>query len=491
MGMGGMGGMGGTGGTGGTGTSMGSGLALSGLPSGPGGPLLPASAAPGPSAGDGSMPPPGTFAPFTTVPLGRTHVVIERFLAEGGFAHVYLVQVADTQQRAVLKRIVCPEESDLDEQRIEADVHRRVSGHKNIVRFIDSSITPLRTGGYEILILMEYCEGGHLVDFLNTRLESRLSEDEILRVFSDVCEAVVHMHEMQPAHIHRDIKIENVLIAGNGTCKLCDFGSCTTRVVPANAQLTSQDIRRLEDEISKFTTLQYRAPEMCDLYQKRGLCEKVDTWAMGILLFKLCYFTTPFEDGGKLAILNARYNLPSFPVYSQRLKSLINSLLEVDVPKRFNIFQAYAVVCELRGVTYNLKTPPLPSKNERALNDQDPSRPVGQFASGKDGSASFGNLVGSIQTIGALRQQPSSYLVGTIQQPGPVPIPPQQLGLPRAGYGPAAIPSSVIKSNPTQPVLHRQPSIKTMAPASATAAPSAAASAKTASGNPPTVVGDD
>ncbi|KAJ3361831.1 Ark1/Prk1 protein kinase Ppk29, partial [Kappamyces sp. JEL0680] len=76
----------------------------------------------------------------------------------------------------------------------------------------------------------------------------------------------------------------------NGRFKLCDFGSCTTVITPADSFLAIQEIRKLEDEIAKFTTLQYRAPEMCDLYSKRGLNEKVDIWALGVLLYKLCYY---------------------------------------------------------------------------------------------------------------------------------------------------------------------------------------------------------
>ncbi|KAI8930323.1 kinase-like domain-containing protein [Entophlyctis helioformis] len=248
-----------------------------------------------------------------------------------------------------------PDEAAMEELRVEVDYHRKLSGHKNIVRFIDSSTAMLRDGSFEVLILMDYCEGGHLVDYLNTKLDTRLNEDEVLRIFSDACEAVAHMHSFNPPIAHRDIKIENVLISSSGVCKLCDFGSCTTRVVPGGVSLGVQDIRRLEDEISKFTTLQYRAPEMCDLYQKKGLNEKVDTWALGILLYKLCYFTTPFEDGGKLAILNVRYTPPSYPQYSPKLMALISALLEGDITKRFNVFQAYAAVCEMRRIPYNLK----------------------------------------------------------------------------------------------------------------------------------------
>ena len=114
------------------------------------------------------------------------------------------------------------------------------------------------------------------------RLENRLIEDEILGIFSDICQAIIHLHSCSPPVIHRDIKIENILVSEN-IFKLCDFGSCTTQSVPAGVALSGQEIRQIENVISRVTTLQYRAPEMCDLYQKRGLSEKVDIWASEFL----------------------------------------------------------------------------------------------------------------------------------------------------------------------------------------------------------------
>ncbi|RKO84296.1 kinase-like domain-containing protein, partial [Blyttiomyces helicus] len=220
---------------------------------------------------------------------------------------------------------------------------KQLNGHKNIVTYMDSSIATLRHGGFEVFILMEYCTGGHLVEFLNTRLTSRLTEPEILTIFSDICEAVAHMHYHSPPIIHRDIKVENVLISTSPssspspfapaslasvegalpTYKLCDFGSATTRIVPSSAPMSAREILAMEEEIGRFTTLQYRAPEICDLYQKKGISEKIDIWALGILLFKLCFFTTPFEDSGKLAIINVRYTMPTYPAYSKSLLGLI------------------------------------------------------------------------------------------------------------------------------------------------------------------------
>lgn len=70
------------------------------------------------------------------------------------------------------------------------------------------------------------------------------------------------------------------MITSDGKYKLCDFGSATTEIIPPNKSLNIQEIHKLEEEIQKYTTIQYRPPEMCDLYQRRGLNEKVDTWVI-------------------------------------------------------------------------------------------------------------------------------------------------------------------------------------------------------------------
>ncbi|KAJ1562023.1 hypothetical protein HK405_000674 [Cladochytrium tenue] len=195
----------------------------------------------------------------------------------GGFAHVYIVK-SEFLEELVLKRTACPDSESAEELKNEIDVMKSLSGHKNVVKYYDSSVTELRHGGYEVLILMEYCSGGHLVDLLNSRLHSRLGEREILNIFSDVCEAVAHMH-FQPGGpiVHRDIKAENVLIASNGsTYKLCDFGSSSRRRIPPNTPLSVAETRKLEEDIDKHTTLQYRAPEICDLYQRKEWMLKAD-----------------------------------------------------------------------------------------------------------------------------------------------------------------------------------------------------------------------
>jgi len=159
---------------------------------------------------------------------------------------------------------------------------------------------------------------------MNRRLRERLSETEVLQMFVEVCEGVAHMHNSRPPLLHRDLKVENILQSSATSFKLCDFGSTTTvSRPPAN----SQEMRALEFDLNRHTTLQYRAPEMIDLPSRRPIDEKSDVWALGVLLYKLCYYTTPFEEHGPLAILNVQYKFPAYPVYSQKMTHLISESL--------------------------------------------------------------------------------------------------------------------------------------------------------------------
>lgn len=140
-------------------------------------------------------------------------------------------------------------------------------GHKHIVNLIEASAAPIPgTPGYEVFILMEYCAGGGIIDMMNTRLQNRLTEAEVLKIFADVVEAVCWMHTRSPPLMHRDLKVENILLAGPDFYKVCDFGSATT---PKRAPQSMQEIQALEAELNKTTTLQYRAPEMCDVWSRK------------------------------------------------------------------------------------------------------------------------------------------------------------------------------------------------------------------------------
>ncbi|KAF4552929.1 Serine/threonine-protein kinase ppk30-like protein [Elsinoe fawcettii] len=308
-----------------------------------------------------SSAPPGTFAPGTKVQVGSHRVVIEKYLSEGGFAHVYVVRVPTKDgkhETAVLKRVAVPDKEALANMRTEVETMKKLQGHKHIVRYFDSHASQLKGGGYEVFLLMEFCAGGGLIDFMNTRLQYRLTEPEILKIFSDVAEGVATMHYLKPPLLHRDLKVENVLISAppatspNALYKLCDFGSTAP---PRPAATNATEARLIEDDVQRHTTMQYRSPEMIDVWRKQPIDEKSDIWALGVLLYKLCYYTTPFEEVGQMAIMNAKFKFPHQPFFSQRLRGLISAMLKENPRDRPNIFRVVQEVCSIRGTPVPIK----------------------------------------------------------------------------------------------------------------------------------------
>ncbi|KAJ7084744.1 hypothetical protein C8R43DRAFT_317737 [Mycena crocata] len=305
---------------------------------------------------------PGTLVPGQSISVNKYTVQVERYLSQGGFAHVYLVRTATPVYNTthhVLKRIAVANDAMLTEVKKEVDIMRLLKGHPNIVHLIDAAWHRMPNGMYEVFILMEFCPGGGIIDMMNRRLRERLTEAEILQIFTDVCEGVAYMHNSRPALLHRDLKVENILQSTATSFKLCDFGSATT--VASRPPATTQEIRALEADLNRHTTLQYRAPEMVDPYLRRAVDEKSDVWALGVLLYKLCYYTTPFEEHGPLAILNVQYRIPPYPVYSTQMNSLIGSMLREHGNQRPSVFELLSLVHRLRGTksqfTYNIPPP--------------------------------------------------------------------------------------------------------------------------------------
>ncbi|KAI0830886.1 hypothetical protein BC628DRAFT_1531622 [Trametes gibbosa] len=305
-----------------------------------------------------AQPAQGTLIPGQSITVNKYTVVVERYLSQGGFAHVYLVRTAQPVYNTthhVLKRIAVPNEAMLSEVKKEVDIMRILKGHPNIVFLIDAAWHRLPNGTFEVFILMEFCPGGGIIDMMNRRLRERLTEAEILTIFVDVCEGLAAMHALKPPILHRDLKVENILQASATSYKLCDFGSATpVQKVPSN----TQELRMLEEELNRYTTLQYRAPEMIDVHLRRPIDEKSDVWALGVLLYKLCYYTTPFEEHTQLAILNVQYKIPPYPVYSAQMNSLIASMLKEYGTQRPSVFEILLHVHALRGTksryTYNI-----------------------------------------------------------------------------------------------------------------------------------------
>lgn len=175
------------------------------------------------------------------------------------------------------------------------------------------------------------------------RLNVGFTEPEILHIFCDITEAVSRLHQCQTPIIHRDLKVENVLQADNGDYILCDFGSATGKILNPKVH----GVSAVEEEIKKYTTLSYRAPEMVDLYSSgKSITTKSDIWALGCLLYKMCFFTLPFGES-TLAIQGGHFTIPDNSRYSKSIHQLIRYMLEPDVDRRPDICQVAEIAFKL------------------------------------------------------------------------------------------------------------------------------------------------
>lgn len=268
----------------------------------------------------------------TRVQVGAYNVTVEKALAEGGFAVVFLAKDEANNKSYALKKIMAADHESIKLTTQEIKVMEKLSSSPYIVKMFASD--KKQNGRFtEFWLLMELCPDGHIVDLMNTRLDRPFTEKEVLKIFEDCCEGMAVMHNQSPPIAHRDIKPENVLKMGD-RYKLCDFGSSSVHhVIPGENGSNRDDV---EDDIAKNTTLQYRAPEQVDLWKGKRIDEKVDIWALGVLLYKLMFFEDAFGES-TLAILGGKYKIPPGHAYSDGLLSLVKAMLDCDPDTRYNI----------------------------------------------------------------------------------------------------------------------------------------------------------
>ncbi|XP_053180730.1 AP2-associated protein kinase 1-like isoform X4 [Scomber japonicus] len=398
--------------------------------------------------------------------IGRYQVTIEEIVAEGGFAIVFLVR---THQglRCALKRMYVNNEHDLQICNLEIQIMRDLVGNKNIVGFLDSSITAVGAGDvWEVLILMDFCRGGQVVNLMNQRLQTGFTEVEVLQIFCDTCEAVARLHQCKTPIVHRDLKVENILLHDRGHYVLCDFGSATNRF--QNPQ--TEGVPVVEEEIKKYTTLSYRAPEMVNLYGGKVITTKADIWAMGCLLYKLCYFTLPFGES-QVAICDGSFTIPDNSRYSQDMHCLIRYMLEPDPDMRPDIYQVSYLAFKLTR-----RECPVPNVNNSSIPAKlpEPIRASEAVAKKSQTKARLTDPVPTTETSIAPRQRPKAGQAQPQPISGILPIQPAMTprkrpnvapGTPQSiGVGASVPPSAAAAVQPAQQAVQQPAQTTNMQP---------------------------
>jgi len=222
--------------------------------------------------------------------------------------------------------LLCDEAPTRDEVQNEINLLCELRGGQNIIELYDVYVTS--TCIFLVFELMK-CE---LFDHLNNVI--RLDERQAKKIMRKILLAVQNLHENEI--IHRDIKLENVLIDDNFNVKLTDFGFACK--VPKDSKLRSL-----------YGTQVYMAPEVlkcgCDR-NSPGYSFPADIWSCGVLMAILLTGSSPFYHRREIvmlrSIMEARYSMegPDWAGISKNAKILIKQMLTLDQSKRITAQEA-------------------------------------------------------------------------------------------------------------------------------------------------------
>ena len=212
--------------------------------------------------------------------------VIDRPIARGGMSTVY--RCLDTRlDREVAAKVMDARYLDddvfLNRFSREARAMAQLS-HPNLVGVYDFS-----ADGEDVFLIMELITGGTLRELLAER--GPMPPHAVAEVMRGMLTGLAVAHDR--GLVHRDIKPDNILIAGDHTVKLADFG-----LVRA-----ASESNRSTDQI--VGTVAYIAPEQVD---GSPLSLATDVYSAGIVLFELLTGTVPFHGDTPLAHAMARLN---------------------------------------------------------------------------------------------------------------------------------------------------------------------------------------
>ncbi len=208
---------------------------------------------------------------------------IQEEIGSGGMGMVYRAIDRELNEQVAIKTLraeMLREPGLLDRFKSEIRLARHIS-NKHVVRTHDIGE---RDGVY--YLTMEYVEGITVRSLLDTR--GRLAVAPTLAIASQLAQSLVAAHEQ--GVIHRDIKPQNLLLDANGVLKVMDFGVARLRGVSTGVTEVGQLVG----------TPQYMAPEQL---LGEDFDERVDLFAMGVVLFECLTGRLPFEGTNVMSII--------------------------------------------------------------------------------------------------------------------------------------------------------------------------------------------
>lgn len=245
---------------------------------------------------------------------------IKQKIGKGCFGKVYLATQLLTNTSVALKAIPKTNIKNKDaRKKIEKEVEilKRVNNSSYIIKLFEV----FEDSNY-VYLVFEYLVNGDLVKYF--KKNPLFEEQEQKTFFKKIVKGIEYLHNHQI--LHRDIKLDNILLDRKMNPKICDFGISSIQELGKKIYDTGG-------------TPAYLAPEV--IKAEGEVNPKSDVWSLGVLLYLLTFGIVPFKANDMQVLYNkiiiGRYKFPDNDFASSELIELIQSMLCVDIKTRISI----------------------------------------------------------------------------------------------------------------------------------------------------------
>ena len=257
--------------------------------------------------------------------------IIKKTIGSGTFSTVKLGVHRITHKKVAIKILDKSKiESRDDLERIIREMQILIEMHNPFV----IKVYKIYEDKNNFLIIMEYCEGGELFNYIVKK--KRLSEEESSYFFYQLINGIEYIHSKGIAH--RDLKPENLLLSKNKILKIIDFGLSNFY----------DGQKRLQTPCGSPC---YASPEMVKGKKYDGF--NIDIWAIGVILFAMLCGYLPFEDDENdtdVLFNEIIKNKIDYPYFLSRLSlDILQKILVSDPLKRITIDEIKKHEFYLRG----------------------------------------------------------------------------------------------------------------------------------------------
>ena len=237
--------------------------------------------------------------------------IIKERLGVGSYGTVYKAKKKNSNKIYVIKQIslLGLAEQQINEYKLEASILSSIKSNY-VVKYYDSFEEK-----NNLNIIMEYCDGGDLYQFIEEKKKTKhlLTENLIWELFIKMILGLSSIHNMKI--LHRDLKTQNIFLTKNLEVKIGDLG-------------VAKKLNQTNFAKTFIGTPYYLSPELCS---EKPYNDKSDIWAIGCILYELCTYKHPFNAKSQgaliLRILNSNPERIN-QYYSRDLQKMIDLLLD-------------------------------------------------------------------------------------------------------------------------------------------------------------------